>query len=378
MFPQILSLFLMTASIGSASGLPGGNAPSRTPLNRWKMLAPLPDPVGFGGMFAGVLKGRLVTGGGSQFRDRPIWLKGEKTYSDRVFTLDHLDGKWTEQAFRLPVQVAHYASVASDEAIYLAGGMDVAGCVKTAWEIRAQGETFSCTPLPDLPDTNGYTAAAIVGGRLYVAGGQKQLTVRVAIAEVWSLDLQKKDGWRREPDLPGAGVFLAAAAGYGEHLYVIGGVNLDAAGQAIQPARCFRLHVPTGRWERLPDLPEPRVGAATPCAVSNGRIFLIGGYAISFPGAPREHPGFPAQTYVYDIARQAWENGPVLPSAAVGDRDQPGDAGPLPMVAAPGVVWLNHAVVISGEVRASTRTPAVVAWPLAQTLTRGTFHHENH
>jgi len=40
------------------------------------------------------------------------------------------------------------------------------------------------------------------------------------------------------------------------------------------------------------------------------------------------------------------------------------------MIAAPGAVWLNHAVVISGEVRASTRTPAVVAWPLEPAAVR--------
>jgi hypothetical protein len=358
---------LMTALLGSAAA----SSQPALDLNGWKLLPPLPDPVGFGGMFAGVLNGRLVTGGGSHFPDKPLWLQGTKVFSDRVFALASPGGNWTEQSFHLPFKVAHYASAATADAIYLAGGIDATGCVAGAWEIRAQGDTFTCTRLPDLPQTNGYAAAAIVGNRLYVAGGQHNTAVRAASAETWSLDLKEKSAWRREPDLPDAGVFLAAAAAQGEYLYIIGGVNLDAAGKAIQSAKTFRLHTTTGRWEQLADLPEPRVGAATPCAVMDGnKIFLIGGYARSFPGAPREHPGFSQQTYLYDIAQQRWENGPLLPKAEVGDRDKPGDAGPFPMIAAPGVVWLNQAVVISGEVRASTRSPAVVAWPLNQSVTR--------
>ncbi len=64
--------------------------------NEWKVLAPLPDPVGYAGMFAGVLQGRLVTGGGSQW-DKPSWLKGTKRYSDRMFALATPAGNWVEQ-----------------------------------------------------------------------------------------------------------------------------------------------------------------------------------------------------------------------------------------------------------------------------------------
>jgi hypothetical protein len=355
-------LLLMTAILGSAAA-PDASRPLS--LHGWKLLAPLPDPVGFGGMFAGVLNGRLVAGGGSQFPTKPVWLQGEKIFSDRIFVLADVAGQWTEQATKLPFKAGHYASAYTADAIYVAGGLDAGGCTRQAWEIRAKGEGFAFKQLPDLPQTLGYGAAAVVAGRLYVVGGQNVLTVRVASAEVWSLDLQDKSAWRREPDLPDAGVFLAAAAGQGHHLYVFGGVNLDAAGKAIQSARAYRLDLTAGKWERLPDLPEPRVAAATPAVpVGEQQFFLIGGYARSFPGAPREHPGFDAGTFVYDLAEAHWLAGPSLPKAPVADRDAPGDQGPAPMVAAPGVLWRNHAVVISGEVRASTRSPAVLAWPL--------------
>lgn len=349
-----------------------GDAPQDgASFHPWKLFPPLPDPIGFGGMFAGVLGGRLVAGGGSQFRDKPLWLNGEKVFSDRLFTLADPAGSWMESSFRLPFKAAHHACATTARAIYLVGGLDRTGCIRDAWEISAEGDGFSTTRLPEFPTTIGFAAAGIVRDRLYVAGGQNTATVRVASVEMWSLDLREKSGWRREPDLPGPGVFLAAVAVHVDAFYVIGGVNFDAEGKSIQSAQVWRFVTTTGKWEHLANLPEPRVGAASPCpVVDDGKIFLIGGYAASFPGAPREHPGFSRQTFLYDTGRGCWVNGPFLPKTPVVDRDRTSDPGPAPMVVAPGAVWSNHAVVISGEVRASTRTPAVLAWPLEQPAIR--------
>lgn len=316
-------------------------------------------------MFAGVLNGRLVAGGGSQFRDKPLWLEGTKVFSDRIFVLPDPTGTWTAHEIRLPFKAGHFAAAPANEAIYVAGGLDQTGCISQAWEIRAQGDGFACHRLPDLPKTVAYAVAVIAGGRLYVLGGQDVLTVRVASAEVWSLDLEEKTAWRREPDLPGPGVFLAAAAAQADAVYLFGGVQFDAAGKAVQSAQVLRLDLAEKKWARLADLPVARVATATPCPlIEGGRAFLIGGYDQSFPGAPRDHPGFPSRTLVYDLARQSSMDGPPLPKKEVTDRDRPGDLGPAPMVAAPAVVWRKLVVVISGEVRASVRSPAVVAWPL--------------
>jgi hypothetical protein len=34
------------------------------------------------------------------------------------------------------------------------------------------------------------------------------------------------------------------------------------------------------------------------------------------------------------------------------------------MIGAPAAIWRDHVVIVSGEVRSSVRTPAVLAWPL--------------
>jgi hypothetical protein len=104
---------------------------------------------------------------------------------------------------------------------------------------------------------------------------------------------------------------------------------------------------------------------SVPCPVRpDGHILLVGGYAEVFPGAPREHPGFATDTWIFNPVARTWSAGPEMPRAPAGDRDRSTDAGPGPVVAAPGAVWQGHAVVISGEIRPATRTPAVLAWPL--------------
>lgn len=365
------SLCAVALLLASAPGCAAKDAspPPALPLHGWQLLAPLPDPVGYGGMFAGVLNGRLVTGGGSHFHDKPNWLQGEKRFSDRIFTLADPGAQWSEHASRLPTKLGHFATAATPDAIYLVGGINTGGCQTQAWEMRADGDGFRFNPLPDYPHLIGYAVAAIANDRLYVIGGLPEPTSKSPGVETWSLALadSPERRWRREPDVPGPGVFVCAAASDGTAVYLFGGIGFTAEGKATPSARACRLAAGAKQWERLADLPEPRVGAATPCPLVNGKkFFVIGGYAEVFPGAPREHPGFNTQTFFYDIASNTWQNGPVLPRAPVPNRDSPGDVGPAPMIAAPSAVWRDHVVVISGEVRASVRTPTVIAWPLTR------------
>jgi N-acetylneuraminic acid mutarotase len=318
-------------------------------------------------MFAGVLNGRLVAGGGSQFRDKPKWLDGEKQFSDRIFSLLPVDGHWIEHSRRLPTKVGHFASAANEDAIYLAGGVNESGCLREVWRITARGDDFEFTRLADLPHPVGYAAAEIVGGRLYVVGGITAPDSKSVSTETLSLAIEPIDTaakWQRHDDLPGPGVHVAAAAKFGDDLYVLGGIGFDNGGTPRPAKSVYCLDTLSGTWEQLADLPAPRVGPASPCPVIDGKIFVIGGYATVFPGPPREHPGFAAETLLYDLTQNACRTGPPLPISPVTNRDSPGDAGPAPMIAAPSSIWQDQIVVVGGEVRASVRTPSVLALPL--------------
>ena len=361
------AFFSMTALLSQSTAATAASSETASASPGWKQLAPLPDPVGWAGMFAGVLDGRLIAGGGSQFPKKPIWLQGTKAFNGRLYALAEPAGKWEVLEAQLPEKIGNAASAATADGIYLVGGIAADGCRATAWVLRSKNGALVAEPLPSLPRPLGYAVAAVVGRRLVVAGGQHNLTDKAATAETWSLDLAaQSEGWTREADLPGPGVFVPCAATDAGGVFVFGGMAFSGDGKLAPARAAYRFDVARRSWERLPDLPEPRVAAASPCArLQDGRFLVIGGYAEVFAGALREHPGFSTQTLTYDPATRQWASGPVLPRAPIGNRDATTDAGPTPMVAAPCVVWRGLAVVVSGEIRGATRTPVVVAWPLA-------------
>lgn len=331
----------------------------------WKQLDSLPDPVGFAGMAAGVLNGRLVATGGSQW-DFPIWRKGTRSFNDVIFVLSDPAGSWKKSDIRLPAKSGHFASASTDGAVYLAGGNNTEGCLATAYEMKGEGDSIVFRRLPDLPKPLGYAAGVVAGGRFFVLGGVPDPASKAPSREVWSLEVAKSDAtWKREADLPGAGVIVPSVAAQGDSIFLFGGMAFDAEGKAIPSSAAYRLARSGGSWEILPALPEPRVGGVTPCPeLPDGSLWLIGGYADVWGGAQRDHPGFSDQTLFYHPGKKTWSPGPLLPRGAEPDRDAAGDPGPMPMVAAPAVVWKNQVVVVGGEVRIATRTPAVLAWPL--------------
>ena len=238
-----------------------------TKMGAWKILAPIPDPVGFAGMFAGVLGGRLLAGGGSQFATKPIWLGGNKSYSDRIFSLSSMMGSWREEELRLPSARCFFAHVATREAIYLAGGMGAEGSFKTCYRLVAEKEGLALMSMPDLSAPLSHAVAGILGDRMYVIGGLKHPGDKSATTEVWSLKVgaenASEEKWRRERDYPGPGVFAASAATDSRFIYVLSGLSFDATGGLVPAKGACRFDSETSTWQLLPNLPEPRAGAAS-------------------------------------------------------------------------------------------------------------------
>jgi len=350
-----------------AFSLMNTSANSAPSAKDWVVLNPLPDPIGYAGMAAGVLAGRLVATGGTQW-NLPVWQQGTRKFSDEIFVLGGLDQKWQVSSARLPVASGHFASAATNDAIYFAGGTHPGGCLATAYKLWAEGGSYVIRRLADLPKPIGYAAGALGGNRFFLIGGVPDPSSTQPSNEVWSLDLSSPAArWEREADLPGPGLLVPAASSSDTSVFAFGGMAFDAAGKPVPSAAAYRLPMAGGVWERLPDMPQPRVGINTPCPVlADGTIWLIGGYAEVWGGAQREHPGFAEQTYFYNIAQRTWTPGPNLPNVGAGNRDVSGDFGPLPTIGAPVAIWKNHVTVVGGEVRISTRTPAVIAWPLSR------------
>ena len=89
---------------------------------------------------------------------------------------------------------------------------------------RTMGDRYSFlgwrwTRGPDMPTARDALAAAAVGGKLYVVGGDKGHANYASILEVYDPSANR---WTRGPDMPTARGYLAAAEAGGK-IYVIGG-----------------------------------------------------------------------------------------------------------------------------------------------------------
>lgn len=364
-FAIIFLLSLMTiVSVSPASGNPPADS-------SWKLLPPIPDPVGFAGMFAGSAHGRLFAGGGSQFPDKPLWEGGVKAYSDRVFVFDAENNAWRELPSRLPMPIAHAASAPYGDSVIVAGGVNDSGALHGVYLVTLTEDELSVQQLPDLPHPLVYGAGAMVGDVFYVVGGVTDPASTEPSGEVWALSLSgpvESRQWRRVADFPGTAGIVPGAGSDGHCLYVFGGMAFatDEEGKKKPSplASVFRYNPKADTWTPLADIPQPRVGASSPVPfLPDGKFLLAGGYGTVFAGPQKNHPGFEAETFIYDLAGGHWMPGPALPCERHINPDSTTSPGPEPMVAAPAVIWRGRVVIIGGEVRPGTRTPAVLAFP---------------
>lgn len=362
----------------TAATTPGNTASTtpdsaaKTPPSAWQNLPSLPDPVGFGGMFAGVSKdGTLFTGGGSRFIDKPVWNGGTKVLSDKVFLLKSPSGPWTESPDRLPKVMAHGACTPYGSDVLVAGGTDKDGPMKDVYRFGLQGDKLTVESLPPLPQAIVYGAAAVVDDVLYIIGGAADPAFNQPFKECWSLPLKPSVGaWKKVADFPGKPAIVMAAGSDGKSLYAFGGMHYipadDGKSRPVPQDNAYRFDPATNTWRQLEDLPFARVGAASPAPLlPDGKLLLAGGYGFVFSGLPKDHPGFEAETLIYSPSTNGWKEGPPLPCERKPNPDLPSSPGPEPMVAAPAVIWRDMVVLISGEVRPATRTPAVIGLPLS-------------
>jgi N-acetylneuraminic acid mutarotase len=148
---------------------------------------------------------------------------------------------------------------------------------------RASGLRW--TSLSPVPTPRTEVAAAVAGGRIYVAGGFGPPDNTVSVVEVYDITA---DTWETGPELPIA-VNHAMAVAVGQTVYLLGGY-LAVGGPSDQ---AFALS--DGGWEALPPMPEPR--AAGGAAVAGGRIYVVGGVGPD---------GVADNTMVFDPTSQRW------------------------------------------------------------------------
>lgn len=336
-------------------------AASTREILAWQSLAPLPDPEGFAGSYAGISGGALLVAGGANFPDRRPWEGGTKVWHAPIFVLETPTGTW-KTAGSLPRPAGYGLSLTLPEGVLLIGGGDATTHFSEVHLARWDGKTVTLESRPALPVGLSQHTGALVGRTVYVAGGLERPDSPQARNTVLTLNLDAPaEGWRTLEGGPDTGRFLATAGALDGAFYLFGGCRLvpgpDGRPQR-EPLRDAWRHTPGQGWTRLADLPTPLIASPGPApAMGPSHLLLIGGDDGSRTGpAAAQHPGFPRTLWAYHTLTDSWAQMGTLPFS---------------LVTTPVVTWQGRFVVPGGERQPGLRSPAVwsaVAAPHAPKL----------
>jgi N-acetylneuraminic acid mutarotase len=214
---------------------------------------------------AAAADGRLYLIGGEAGNPTPA----ESVFQSGVYMLDEQAGQWVPRA-PMPTARSGGGAAVIDGKIYVAGGRPPRGADFAVYDPRAD----QWTVLPDVPTQRNHLAVAAIDGRIYVAGGRFGGGVGSELTDVLEIYDPRTNTWTRGAPLlaPRAGVASVGANGC---LYVVGG-----EGNLADPGEMFaenEVYDPgTNTWRRLDPMPLPTHGL-TGGAFINGLVYLPGG-----------------------------------------------------------------------------------------------------
>ena len=185
----------------------------------WERQADLPDPIGWKGMYTGVSEGRVLLAGGSNF-PAPLHAGGRKVLSRQILVRPihaAADEEWIIAKEVLADGQAEGAAVCIDAGVVMLGGVGEGGPVAKVFLLRwdASLGTVQTRALPPLPVPCASPAAVHWGGRIFVAGGEKDGR---GLDQFWSLDVaealagEPTANWKALPSWPGPPRFGAVLA----------------------------------------------------------------------------------------------------------------------------------------------------------------------
>jgi non-specific serine/threonine protein kinase len=228
--------------------------------------------------------------------DGTIWVVGGlaagSSPSARIEGYDPVINEW-KSGPDLPLRLHHEVAVIYKGELVVIGGWIPKGSDPSA---EVSGRVFALrdgrwVTLPSLHRPRAAGAAAVVGDRIVVVGGQADKRL-VDTTEVF-------DGkrWSVGKSIPTAREHVAAASD-GRYVYVGGGRALspDKNSPALE-----RYEPATDSWQRLPDMPTARGGLGA--AIVGGHLLAVGG----------ESPtGVFGEVESYSLAGKAWSRAPSM------------------------------------------------------------------
>jgi len=267
-------------------------APSLTaiPAGRWTALAPAPHSRGE--VSAALVGDSIYVVGGFDTTGHTTAL---------VERLDLRTGHWSTSR-PLPQPLNHMNAVGYDGKLYVVGGYSQlsdtsAGAVHNFW--RYDPATGRWAAMPPAPLPRAAAGAAVLGNRLYVAGGRSDTLSTISALAIFDFDAGR---WSVGPSLHHAREHVAGVAADGA-VWILGGRAVGVGNFADVE----RYTPGASSWERLAPMPVARSGFQ---AVDvGGKIVVVGG----------EGPaGTIAEVDELDPATGHWTRLPDLPTARHG------------------------------------------------------------
>lgn len=254
----------------------------------WGKARRLPVNKGLSGVIAGMSHGALIVAGGSNLNAPPP--RGGKTkVFDQIYVCTNplADSLTWMEAGRLPHPLADAAVIPYDNGLLCLGGTDGVSphpeVIGLSWDPGTKTVVVKQN-YPDLPVAVSGAAAAILGDRVYVSGGQTY--GGKSLDNFWCLMLRPENrsmapsvSWDTLPRLPGGGRYGAALViqydGVDNCLFLVGGRSDTAYRRDVYkyPLR------PKGesRWEKLEAMPRSAF-LAKGTAFGQGHVLIWGGY----------------------------------------------------------------------------------------------------
>jgi N-acetylneuraminic acid mutarotase len=200
--------------------------------------------------------------------------------------------RWTTVR-SMPVAVNHPTAVAFGGDLYVHGGYTAnLGLTEPTGALQRYDPSRNrWTRLPSSPTARAAHAVAVIGHRLYAAGGANE-TGSLRSLEVYDFESRR---WARGPRFPPPARNHTTGVASGGRFYVLAGRdtrNFTAAAR-YDPRR--------RKWERLPPLHTARGGIAS-ARLSDGRIVVFGGERLE-PGGTTI-----AEVELFDPRSRRWSS----------------------------------------------------------------------
>lgn len=286
---------------------------------------------GVAGSFFGKEGTYFLMAGGSSFPAGKPWQGGKKHLSNQVMIFQSASNSELSLLYRssdLPHPMAEGASLSLSSGLLCMGGITPEGVSDQCWLLSYNGSKVNATRYPALPLPVKNASAALIGTKVYLAGGE--LADGTATNQFLTLDLTKPEkGWEELPALPlllSGTAFTAQQDGEEIALFLFGGRAKNETGRTTFYSSVYQYKPSKNEWVQKGDIQlnekSLSLAMATASAVGATHIMLYGGdsgetykqveAAVAAGKQDKvdslqiHHPGFNKQILVYNTITDAW------------------------------------------------------------------------